>query len=112
MNKFILLTNYVTIKSVNDKSIFSNESIKYLYTLSKNKFAIIADDKSNAYLSKIIDVTESNIGKSSDEYSIYQNKAYDKMIENIYSSYDFHLNKKYKVKINEKTLERVKNYFQ
>tara|TARA_B100001250_G_scaffold407447_1_gene428219 strand:+ start:681 stop:2117 length:1437 start_codon:yes stop_codon:yes gene_type:complete len=102
----------VTIKSVNDKSIFSNESIKYLYTLSKNKFAIIADDKSNAYLSKIIDVTESNIGKSSDEYSIYQNKAYDKMIENIYSSYDFHLNKKYKVKVNEKTLERVKNYFQ
>ena len=30
----------------------------------------------------------------------------------MYSSYDFHLNNKYKIKINEKTFERVKNYFQ
>ena len=102
----------VTIKSAGDNSTFSNESIRYLYTLSKNKFAIIADDDLNVYLSKISNVIESNIGINSDEYSNYQSKAYDKMIENIYSSYDFHLNKKYKVKINEKTLERVKNYFQ
>jgi len=30
----------------------------------------------------------------------------------MYRSYDFYLNNKYKVKINEKTFERVKNYFQ
>ena len=29
----------------------------------------------------------------------------------MYTSYDFYLNNKYKIKINEKTLERVKNYF-
>ena len=29
----------------------------------------------------------------------------------MYSSYDYLLNKKYKVKINQKTLERVKNYY-
>ena len=29
----------------------------------------------------------------------------------MYSSYDALLNKKYKVKINQKTLERVKNYY-
>ena len=30
----------------------------------------------------------------------------------MYGSYDLLLNNKYKVKINQKTLERVKNYFQ
>ena len=30
----------------------------------------------------------------------------------MYGSYDLFLNEKYKVKINQKTLERVKNYFQ
>jgi len=29
----------------------------------------------------------------------------------MFSSYDLLLNKKYKVKINQKTLERVKNYY-
>ena len=33
------------------------------------------------------------------------------MRDNMYSSYDYLLNKKYKVKINQKTLERVKNYY-
>ena len=112
LNKSSSKIQKVSIESVNDNSTFSSESIKYLYTLSKNKFALIADDKLNVYLSKISDVIETNIGVNSDEYSNYQSKAYDKMIENIYSSYDFHLNKKYKVKVNEKTLERVKNYFQ
>jgi hypothetical protein len=33
------------------------------------------------------------------------------MKNDMYSSYDYILNKKYKVKVNEKTLERVKNYY-
>ena len=35
----------------------------------------------------------------------------DKIRDSIYDSYDLFINDKYKVKINEKTLERVKNYF-
>ena len=35
----------------------------------------------------------------------------NKLRDQMYSSYDFLLSKKYKVKINQKTLERVKNYF-
>ena len=30
---------------------------------------------------------------------------------NLYSTYDILLNKKYKIKINQNTLDRVKNYF-
>ena len=100
------------IKSINDHDLFSIESVKYLYTQTKNKFAIVADDKLNIYLAKISSVIDTNISKNSKNYSEYEIKAYDKMIDSIYNSYDIYLNKKYKVKINEKTLERVKNYFQ
>ena len=83
-----------------------------MYTLSENKFAIVADNDLNIYLTKITSVIDENISKYSKDYSEYEVKAYDKMLDGIYNSYDIYLNKKYKVKINEKTLERVKNYFQ
>ena len=41
----------------------------------------------------------------------YKNQANDKIKETIFDSYDLFLNTKYNIKINEKTLERVKNYF-
>ena len=45
------------------------------------------------------------------DFANYQNIGNLKIKNNIFSSYDYFLNKKYKIKINEKTLERVKNYF-
>ena len=45
------------------------------------------------------------------EYNTLSNEATDKNINSILRSYDFLLSDKYKIVINEKTLERVKNYF-
>ena len=112
LKKSLSEINRTKIKSINDHDLFSIESVKYLYSLPKNKFAIVADDELNIYLTKIKDVFFKNISSDSGDYSEYEIKAYDKMIDGIYNSYDIYLNKKYKVKINEKTLERVKNYFQ
>ena len=72
---------------------------------------MVTDDKNNIYLAKILKQHTSNIKKSSDEYNKYFIKSNVKIKENIYSSYDVLINGKYKVKINEKTIERVKNYF-
>ena len=47
----------------------------------------------------------------SDEYKIFNSEANKKIKDKMYSSYDLLLNNKYKVKINQKTLERVKNYY-
>ena len=41
----------------------------------------------------------------------YKKQANDEIKDTIFSSYDLFLNSKYNIKINEKTLERVKNYF-
>ena len=46
-----------------------------------------------------------------ENFENYQNIGNLKIKNNIFSSYDYFLNNKYKIKINEKTLERVKNYF-
>ena len=65
----------------------------------------------NIYLAKIIKSHHENISKNSNEFAKYNNQTNKKMRDNMYSSYDYLLNKKYKVKINQKTLERVKNYY-
>ena len=65
----------------------------------------------NIYLIKIIDISHKYISKNSENFLQYEKLANDEIKESINDSYDFLFNSKYKVKINEKTLERVKNYF-
>ena len=90
---------------------FTTDSIKYLYSKSKNNFALISDSDNNIYLIKIIDISYKNISKNSKKFLQYKKVADDEIKSSIYDSYDFFLNSKYNIKINEKTLKRVKNYF-
>ena len=101
----------IEINSIKDNNKFSVDSIKYLYTLFKNNYALISDKDKNIYLIKIINISVSNISKNSEDFPVYKEQTNIKLRDNIYSSYDFFLNNKYKIKINEKTVERVKNYF-
>ena len=104
-------TENILINSISDTEKFTSDSIKHIYTLQKNSFGIIGDEKKNIYLIKILNISESNISKSSENYKKYNELANVKIRDSMYGSYDFLINDKYKVKINEKTFERVKNYF-
>ena len=101
----------VQIDSIKDNKKFTTDSIKYLYTKSKNNFALVSDKDNNIYLIKIIDVVHNNISKNAENFLQYKKQANDQIKGNITDSYDFFINSKYTIKINEKTLERVKNYF-
>jgi len=101
----------ILISSITDTEKFTSDSIKHIYTLQKNSFGIIGDKNKNIYLIKILNISESNISKSSENYKKYKDLTNVKIRDSMYGSYDFLLNSKYKVKINEKTFERVKNYF-
>ena len=105
-------TENISITSISDTEKFTIDSIKHIYSLPKNSFGLIGDKNKNIYLIKILNISESHISKSSENYKKYTNLTNVKIRDSMYSSYDFHLNNKYKVKINEKTFERVKNYFQ
>ena len=101
----------VQIDSIKDDKKFTTDSIKYLYTKSKNNFALVSDKDNNIYLIKIIDIAYNNISKNAENFLQYKKQANDQIKVSINDSYDFFINSKYTIKINEKTLERVKNYF-
>ena len=102
----------IEINSIKDDTKFTINSIKYLYNLAKNDFALIGDKDKNIYLIRITNIYDTNITKNSDNFSLYKKQANNKIKENINDSYDIFLNSKYKVEVNQQTLDRVKNYFQ
>jgi len=101
----------ITLDSIRDNNKFDTNSVKLLYTLPINSLTLISDKNNNVYLANIIKFDLNDISKNSENYLYYNNQANMKIKDNIYSSYDYFLNSKYNVKINQKTLERVKNYF-
>ena len=115
---FLKLTNSKSVEiektqleSINDDKKFNINSIKLLYSMPLNSYTLVNDNNNNIYLTKIIKFYEKDISKMTENFENYQNIGNLKIKNNIFSSYDYFLNNKYKIKINEKTLERVKNYF-
>ena len=105
-------TENILISSISDTEKFTSDSIKHIYSLPISNFGLIGDKNKNIYLIKILNISENNISKNSENYKKYKDLTNVKIRDSMYGSYDLHLNNKYKVKINEKTFERVKNYFQ
>ena len=60
------------------------------------------------YIDKIENVT---IEKSPDEYQKYLNLSKNKIKNKLYNTYDNYIKKRYKIDINYKALNTVKNYF-
>ena len=99
------------LNSIKDNSKFTTDSVKLLYSLPINEFTLIADEKKNIYIAKIIKLSQKNIDKNSKDFFEYQSQSNIAMRNNVYSSYDLYLNNKYKVTVNDKSLEKVKNLF-
>ncbi len=99
------------IKSVDDDKVFDKESINLVYSLPINSFVLITDVNNKIYLAKINNIITKNLSKNDINNKEYLVKSNSKIIDEIYSSYDLSLNKKYKVKVFENTLDRIKNNF-
>ena len=99
------------LKSIDDNNLFTKDSVKLIYSLPQNSFTLVSDENDNIYLVKISDIVDENILKGSEDFGIFEKKGKLLLREQMYSSYDIFLENKYEVKINQKTLERVKNYF-
>ena len=82
-----------------------------IYSLPIQTFTLVTDDEKNIYLIKILSHNINEISKDNELKSIYSLESNNLIKNKIFQSYDVHLNSKYDIKINEKTLERVKNYF-
>ena len=103
--------NTILLESRNDTKVFNSESLELIYSLPIKTFTLVTDDEKNVYLIKILSHNINEISKDNELKSIYSLESNNLIKNKIFQSYDVHLNSKYDIKINEKTLERVKNYF-
>ena len=101
----------VEIDTINDDSMFDINSVKMLYTLPVNSFTLINDKDNNIFLVKIADSKKNFFNKSDEEYVQFVKNQNTDNRKSILQSYDQLLNNKYQVKINQKSVDRVKNYF-
>ena len=100
-----------SINSIKDNKKFEINSVELLYSLPLNSFTLITDDKDNIFLAKIANVKKNDLDLKNDELKQFITKENSKNKTNILKSYDVLLNEKYNVVLNQKTIERVKNFF-
>tara|TARA_Y100000590_G_scaffold187029_1_gene213098 strand:- start:1442 stop:2863 length:1422 start_codon:yes stop_codon:yes gene_type:complete len=101
----------ITINGIKDNFKFASDSINLIYALPKKSFVLISDKDNKIYLAKIKNIYTYKLSKDDQKIKDYYFKSNSIIINDIYSSYDLSLNTKYKVKIFQSTLDRVKNYF-
>ena len=100
------------LNSIKDNKKFEINAVEILYSLPINSFTLINDEKNNIYLAKIKKIEKKNIDTKDDEFDKYINKHKSSSKKTLLKSYDLFLNDKYNVVLNQKTIERVKNFFQ
>ena len=101
----------IKLSSIEDDKKFEKNSIKILYSLPINSFTMIADKENNVFVAKTINYEVKSLTKSSVDFDKISTEEGAQSKNGILKSYDFFLNNRYQVIVNEKTLERVKNYF-
>ena len=106
------LIKSIQLNSIKDNNKFAIDSVKLLYSLPINSFTLINDEKNEIYLAKIKKFKIKEMDSNNNQFNEYLNKQNSNNKNSILSSYDLLLNDKYGVVLNQKTLERVKNFFQ
>ena len=101
----------VSLNSINDHDTFEVNSVKILYSLPINSFTLVGDKDNEIYLVKIINSKNNPYTKNDDNYLKFVQAQNTDNRKSILGSYDQLLNNKYKVQLNQKTIDRVKNYF-
>ena len=105
------IENY-KINNLKQNEIFTEELIKRIFLIKDNEIDLIANNTlSKNFLIYAVSTNYENLIKESNEYEKYEAKARLSLINKIYQSNDRNLNEKYKVELNQRTIERVKNSF-
>ena len=101
---------YSSINSIEDDELIDINSVKMLYALPVNSFALV-NKEDKIYLVKITGTNKNSFNKTDEKYLKFVNSQNTNNRKSILQSYDQLLNDKYQVQLNQKTIDRVKNYF-
>ena len=100
----------LTLSSITDNKKFEINAVELLYSLPINSYTLINDKEKNVYLANIKNFKNQSMDELNHEK--YRNKQNNNNKNSILKSYDLLLNQKYEVVLNNKTIERIKNFFQ
>ena len=100
------------ISNLKQNEVFNESIIKRIFLMKDGTVDLITDSalKEN-FLVFSIKTNFKNIKKNTNEFEKYEAKARLNLVNNIYQTYDSNLNQKYKVELNQRTIDRVKNSF-
>ena len=100
------------INSIKQNDIFSEGVIKRIFLTKNKEIDLISNNTlTKSFLIFVVSTDYKDLKKGSNEYEQYEAKARLNLINKIYQSHDSNLNEKYKVELNQRTIERVKNSF-
>ncbi len=100
------------INNLKQNEIFSEGIIKRIFLTKDSQVDLITNSTlSKSFLVLAISTEYKNLKKETNDYEKYEAKARLNLINKIYQTHDNNLNEKYKVELNQRTIDRVKNSF-
>ncbi len=100
------------LSSLKQNEIFAEGIIKRIFLMKNDEVDLITDSTlTKNFLILALKTQYKKIEKNSNEFEEYEAKARLNLVNRIYATFDENLNKKYKVELNKKTIDRVKNSF-
>ena len=110
-DKGLELKNY-KIKDLKQNEIFSEDILKKIFILKDSEINLITNNTfTKSFLVLAVKTEYNKLEKNSNDFERYEAKARLNLINQIYQTHDSNLNKRYKVELNQRTIERVKNSF-
>ena len=107
----LVVSNY-KISNLKQNDIFDEGLVKRIFLTKDGEINLITNSTlTKSYLISTKKTEYKKLDKSSNEFEQYEAKARLNLINKIYQSYDESANQKYKVEINQRTIDRVKNSF-
>ena len=102
----------IFINSINDDKILKKEALNQIYAFSEKQIVVVNDiGLTKNFLVYIDNIENVSINQKPDEYKKYLNLSKVRITNNLFNTYDIYLKKNYKIDINYKALNTVKNYF-
>ncbi|MDA7715666.1 hypothetical protein N8827_03655, partial [Pelagibacteraceae bacterium] len=101
------------ISSLKQNDVFGVGLVKRIYLTKDGEINLITNNTlTKSFLISTKNTEYKKIDKGNNDFEKYEAKARLNLINKIYQSYDENVNQKYKVELNQKTIDRVKNSFQ
>ena len=102
----------IIFQNINDDKRLNKELVLQIYNSpSKSIIPVHNIELTNNYLVYINKIENVTIKSKSDDYEKYLNLSKVRIASRLFNTYDNYIKKKYKIDINYRALDTVKNYF-